>query len=74
MNGISRQDIGNEPTVGLWMYSNGGGAEIQQQIVEKLNKKNIKTVTNLDLANANARGGEIDCNGRHPYGDHDLEA
>lgn len=63
MSSISRTAQGNEPTVGLWMYRNGGGSEIQQQIVKMLNDKNIKTITDLDLANANARGGEIICNG-----------
>ncbi len=63
MSNTSRTIRENEPTVGMWMYSNGGGAEIQQQLVKKLNEKKIKTITNLDLANANARGGEIACNG-----------
>ncbi|MFT2091072.1 ATP-grasp domain-containing protein [Paraglaciecola sp. 2405UD69-4] len=54
---------GLEPTIGMWMYQNSGGNEIQRQIIDILSQKNIKTIPSLDMANATAHGGEIVCNG-----------
>ena len=36
-------------TVGLWMYQNGGGAEIEQKIILKLLERGINSVTGLNL-------------------------
>ncbi|ELR66614.1 Ribosomal protein S6 glutaminyl transferase [Photobacterium marinum] len=49
--------------VGLWMYQNSGGTEIERKIVEKLNERNIEAITGLDLNNASANNGSIFCNG-----------
>ena len=36
-------------SVGLWMYQNGGGAEIEQKIILKLLERGINSVTGLNL-------------------------
>jgi ribosomal protein S6--L-glutamate ligase len=51
------------PTIGMWLYQNSGGAEIQKKLVDTLLARGIQTITNLDLAHATAYGGEIICNG-----------
>ncbi|MDA9556484.1 ATP-grasp domain-containing protein [Vibrio sp.] len=48
--------------VGLWMYQNGGGTEIESQIIQKLNGKGIGAVKDINLANAIANNGKIICN------------
>jgi ribosomal protein S6--L-glutamate ligase len=55
-------NLNGQPTVGMWMYQNGGGSEIEQQIVELLKEKGISTITNLDLANAVGSEHGIICN------------
>ncbi|MFT6985656.1 MAG: ribosomal protein S6--L-glutamate ligase [Psychromonas sp.] len=59
----SNVNIGSEPTVGMWLYKNCGGVEIQQKLIDMLAKKGIKTITDLNLGNSCASGGEIICNG-----------
>ncbi len=49
--------------VGLWMYENGGGAEIERRIVAQLREREIEVLTGLNLANASAYDGSIFCNG-----------
>ncbi|WP_299017676.1 RimK family alpha-L-glutamate ligase [uncultured Photobacterium sp.] len=49
--------------VGLWMYQNSGGTEIERKIVSKLNERNIEAITGLDLNHASAHNGSIFCNG-----------
>lgn len=51
------------PTVGIWMYKNGGGSEIEAKLVKQLADKGIQCITDLNLLNASARHGEIVCNG-----------
>lgn len=51
------------PTVGMWIYKNYGGAEIQQKLIDILAKKGIKAITDLNLAHSCAFDGEIVCNG-----------
>jgi ribosomal protein S6--L-glutamate ligase len=46
----------------MWMYKNGGGSEIEMQLVELLKQKGIKTITNLDLANSVGSEHGIMCN------------
>ena len=36
-------------TVGLWMYQNGGGSEIEQKLILKLLERGINSVTGLNL-------------------------
>ena len=53
----------HEPTVGIWLYSNGGGDEIQKKLISQLKKKGIQSIPGLNLAKATAQGGDIVCNG-----------
>ncbi|MFT7054326.1 MAG: ribosomal protein S6--L-glutamate ligase [Psychromonas sp.] len=59
----SNKNLGSEPTVGMWLYGNGGGIEIQQRLIDLLAKKGIRTITDLNLGHSYASGGEIVCNG-----------
>jgi len=45
-------------TIGMWMYQNSGGAEIEQKIILKLLERGINSVTGLDLrySQADAHG------------------
>lgn len=45
--------------VGIWLYENGGGDKIQEKIVKKLAKRDIKTLTGLNLRNTIAKNGHI---------------
>lgn len=49
-------------TVGLWMYSNGGGDAIQKKIQQLLREREIDTITGLDLRFARGQNGAIICN------------
>lgn len=51
------------PHVGLWMYQNSGGTEIEQKIVSALHARGIQTTTGLNLRDARAKDGVINCNG-----------
>ena len=53
----------HEPTVGMWLYSNGGGDEIQKKLISQLKRKGIQSIPGLNLAKATAQGGDIVCNG-----------
>ena len=46
-------------TIGMWLYSNGGGDLIQEKIIKKLNKRDIGVVNNLNLRHAIAKNGHI---------------
>ncbi|WP_024954823.1 ATP-grasp domain-containing protein [Sulfurospirillum arcachonense] len=48
--------------IGMWLYSNGGGAVIQEKIVKKLREREIQTITDLNLRNALAKNKNIVCN------------
>ena len=48
-------------TIGMWLYSNGGGDAIQKKIINKLKERNIDTVHGLNLRNAIAKNGNILC-------------
>ncbi|MDN3556521.1 ATP-grasp domain-containing protein [Halomonas maura] len=48
-------------TVGFWLYSNGGGEEIERQLINKLQERDIAVVTGLNLAHAVAKEGVIVC-------------
>ena len=48
--------------VGLWLYQNGGGAAIEQQLVSALAERHIDCITGLNLRDAFARDGKIFCN------------
>ncbi|TMP25241.1 hypothetical protein CWB99_21265 [Pseudoalteromonas rubra] len=51
------------PHVGIWMYENGGGREIEQRLVHALAERGIQTSTGLNLRDARAKDGQISCNG-----------
>ncbi|WP_415229111.1 ATP-grasp domain-containing protein [Psychromonas sp.] len=59
----NNKNLGSEPTVGMWLYKNSGGIEIQQKLIDILAKKGIRTITDLNLGDSYASGGEIICNG-----------
>lgn len=50
--------------IGMWMYENGGGQQIQQKLINNLLDKDIQTVSGLNLANAYAHNGSVYCQGR----------
>ncbi|MEA2111405.1 MAG: ATP-grasp domain-containing protein [Campylobacterota bacterium] len=49
--------------VGMWMYTNGGGSELQNKIEAKLKEREIDVICNLDLRFAEAENSAIICNG-----------
>ncbi|OUR60056.1 hypothetical protein A9Q74_14785 [Colwellia sp. 39_35_sub15_T18] len=48
-------------TVGMWLYKNGGGQLIQDEMVRKLKARDIDVITELNLTNAMAADGHILC-------------
>ena len=64
-------DIKCNRTVGLWMYQNGGGDEIERKIILKLLERGINSVTGLDLRYAEADKNGLKCKGFNLY-DMDL--
>jgi ribosomal protein S6--L-glutamate ligase len=55
-------NLASQPTIGMWMYQNSGGNEIELQLSELLKQKGISTITNLDLNNAVGSEHGIVCN------------
>jgi ribosomal protein S6--L-glutamate ligase len=51
--------MGKKRTIGMWLYSNGGGDAIGKKIIKKLKERDIETVDNINLRNATARNGNI---------------
>ncbi len=49
-------------TVGMWLYQNGGGQNIQQTMQAKLRERNINTIVDLNLKDARSQQGKIVCN------------
>ncbi len=49
-------------TIGMWMYQNSGGEQIQKQMIDKLKEREIETIANLNLRFAVAKNGSIICN------------
>ena len=50
-------------TIGMWMYQNGGGDVIQKKIVQRLQEREIDTVTGLDLRFAHIDKEAVVCKG-----------
>ncbi len=50
-------------TIGMWLYSNGGGDKIQKKIIKKLKERDIKVISDINLRNAIAKNGHIVHNG-----------
>ncbi|QOY55056.1 ATP-grasp domain-containing protein [Candidatus Sulfurimonas marisnigri] len=49
-------------TIGMWMYSNSGGAKIQEKIISKLRERDIEVISELDLRFARGSKAGITCN------------
>ncbi|WP_025821475.1 ATP-grasp domain-containing protein [Shewanella marina] len=49
--------------IGLWMYENCGGQEIERKIVSQLQEREIEAIVGLNLAHATAHDKNIFCNG-----------
>jgi len=49
-------------TVGMWLYQNGGGDVIEQNLVDGLREREIEVVTGLNLRYADAHTNGIFCN------------
>jgi ribosomal protein S6--L-glutamate ligase len=47
--------------IGMWMYQNSGGDQIESKIIDKLRERDITTVPDLNLRNAIAKNGSIVC-------------
>ncbi len=47
----------------MWMYKNGGGAEIEKKIIKKLKERDIKVINDLNLRYAVAKNKDIILNG-----------
>lgn len=50
--------------VGIWMYENSGGSQIQQKMVDLLREREIESVCGLNLAKACAKDGTVFCQGK----------
>jgi len=55
--------MGKKRTIGMWLYSNGGGDAIGKKIVKKLQERDIETIENINLRHATAKNGNIIHNG-----------
>ncbi len=47
--------------IGMWMYQNSGGDQIQKKMIDKLRERDIHSVTDLNLRHATAKNGHIIC-------------
>ncbi len=47
--------------IGIWMYQNNGGENIEKQIVSKLKDREIESITGLNLGKAVVSNGNIKC-------------
>lgn len=45
--------------IGIWMYQNGGGAEIEAKLVGKLKERGIESITGLNLRHAYVKNNHI---------------
>ena len=51
----------SEYKVGMWMYQNSGGDQIQKEMIDKLRERDILTIPDLNLREATAKNGKIVC-------------
>ena len=54
-------------TIGTWIYQNGGGKEIEQRLIQKLQERNITTISNLNLKNSFVSNGILYCTSQENY-------
>lgn len=48
-------------TIGMWMYKNSGGKEIQKKIITQLKDREIEVIPNLNLRHAQTESGRLIC-------------
>ena len=46
-------------TIGMWLYSNGGGKAIGKKIIKKLKERDIDVIDNINLRHATVKNGDI---------------
>jgi len=51
--------MADKRTIGMWLYTNGGGDVIGKKIIKKLKERNIKTLDDIDLRHAVAKNSNI---------------
>jgi len=51
--------MGRKRTIGMWLYTNGGGDAIGKKITKKLKERDIDTIDNVNLRSATAKNGNI---------------
>ncbi len=49
----------SDRTIGMWLYSNGGGDKIGKKIIKKLKERGIETIDNINLRHAIAKNSHI---------------
>ncbi len=47
--------------IGMWMYQNSGGDQIQRKMIDKLREREITTIPDLNLREGIAQNGKITC-------------
>ncbi len=51
--------MSNKRTIGMWLYSNGGGDKIAKKIIKKLKDRDIDTINDLRLHDCVSQNGHI---------------
>ncbi len=51
--------MGRQRTIGMWLYSNGGGEAIGKKIIKKLKEREIDVIDNINLRHATAKNENI---------------
>ena len=51
--------MGKKRTIGMWLYSNGGGKAIGEKIIKKLKERDIDVIDNINLRHATVKNGDI---------------
>lgn len=46
-------------TIGMWLYTNSGGDKIAKKMIKKLKDRDIDTIDNINLRNADAKNSNI---------------
>lgn len=53
--------------IGTWIYQNSGGYDIEQRLIKKLQDREIKTISNLNLSNAFVTNGLLCCTNKDEF-------
>jgi len=51
----------NNRTIGMWLYQNSGGPEIQDKMIKLLKDRDIETIAHLNLRHAYSKNGKLFC-------------